>query len=98
MKDFSVTSKTSHKLSLRDEVYAVKNGKHGIIVGYAGLASRPSYCVAFDGDSGMAESMPFRYASESELSQIPVNVQPKARDLTADLPDFDRDTAVNGVE
>lgn len=85
MKDYSVTPRASHKFELGITAYDRQNGKQCLIVGYAGLEQSPSYCVQCENDPGMAESMPFRYVSESDLTVEEVKFSTDADEIIARL-------------
>lgn len=83
MKDFSVCKRTTHKYEMGVTVFDRQNGKPCLIVGYAGVSLSPAYCVQYEGDPGMAESMPFRYLGESEISPDAVVFSTDADEIAA---------------
>lgn len=85
MKDYSVSPKTTHKFNLGVTAFDRQSGKPCLLVGYAGLAQSPSYCVQYENDPGMAKSMPFRYVGENELTLEPVTFSTDADEIITRL-------------
>jgi hypothetical protein len=87
MKDYSVTPRTTHKFDLGTKVFDRQNAKPCLIVGFAGLALSPSYCVQYEGDPGMDVSMPFRYIGEYDISTEEVTFSQDADEIITRLND-----------